>query len=282
MGLQLRRGGFVLAAATVHFPYITGWPEKAPLFEGETTLEGFRQLGDAFIQEGIETVIAFTSEHIVNLQPRLTPSFVIGIGEEHRAFPEPHFNLDPVSRKGDVALAQHLVSWLQGAGFDPAHSSELLFDHGTVLPLQLMNIPPNVSIIPIIINSIFKPLPPLARCLALGRQIKLAVDAYKGSRRVALLATGGISHTVGAPGPERNDPDFDTRVMRAMAHADVDALCKISEYEMDQAGNGTHEIRNWVALAGAMHPHRPKVVTALPYVTGWDSGVYQLLWRAHD
>jgi aromatic ring-opening dioxygenase catalytic subunit (LigB family) len=263
----------------VHFPYITAWPDRASVQAREATTAGFARLGRAFIEGGVETIVAFTSEHIVNLQPRLAAPFLIGVGESHKAFPEPHFNLEPVTRRGHPELASSLVSELYDRGFDPAHSSELLFDHGTVLPLALMNLPANVAIIPVIINSIFQPLPPLDRCRAFGHAVKQAAMKSGFGRRVGFLATGGISHTVGAPGPERNDPSFDERFVGAILRGELDAICRISDKEIDAVGNGTHEVRNWVALAGAMHPHRPAVVTALPYVTGWNSGVHQLLWE---
>jgi aromatic ring-opening dioxygenase catalytic subunit (LigB family) len=270
----------VLAAATVHFPYMTAWPDRAPAKDREATMGGFARLGRAFIDGGIDTVIAFTSEHIVNLQPRFAAPFLIGVGESHKAFPEPHFNLEPVTRRGDPELAYHLVNGLYDCGFDPTHSSELLFDHGTVLPLALMKLPANVAIIPIIINSIFQPLPPLDRCRAFGHAVKLVLAKSSLGRKIGFLATGGISHTVGAPGPEHNHPSFDQRFVGAIARGDLNGISRISDKEIDAVGNGTHEIRNWVAVAGAMHPHRPTVVTELPYVTGWNSGVHQLLWEA--
>jgi aromatic ring-opening dioxygenase catalytic subunit (LigB family) len=263
----------------VHFPYMTAWPDRAPAKDREATMDGFARVGRAFVDGGVDTVIAFTSEHIVNLQPRLAAPFVIGVGDSHKAFPEPHFNLEPVTRRGDPELAGHLVSGLYHSGFDPAHSSELLFDHGTVLPLALMNLPASVAIVPIIINSIFQPLPTLDRCRAFGQAVKQVLSHAKLGRKVGFLATGGISHTVGAPGSERNDLAFDERFVGAMARGDLDGMCAISDKDIDAVGNGTHEIRNWVAVAGAMHPRRPTVVTALPYVTGWNSGVHQLLWE---
>lgn len=270
----------MLAAATVHFPYITAWPERAPADDREATMAGFARLGRAFVDNGVETIVAFTSEHIVNLQPRLAAPFMIGVGDSHKAFPEPHFNLEPVTRRGDPQLASELVQKLYAAGFDPAHSSELLFDHGTVLPLALMNLPPGIAIVPVVINSVFQPLPSLDRCRAFGLALKQAIAGSSLGRKVGFLATGGISHTVGDPGPERNDPAFDEQFVGAIIRGDLDVVARISNETIGAAGNGTHEIRNWVALAAAMHPQRPQVVTALPYVQGWNSGVHQLLWEA--
>ncbi len=90
----------MLAAATVHFPYMTMWPERASAEHRSATAAGFARIGRAFSDAGIDTIIAVTSEHIVNLQPRLAPPFTIGLGDSHPAFPEPQFNLAPVARRG--------------------------------------------------------------------------------------------------------------------------------------------------------------------------------------
>jgi hypothetical protein len=79
---------------------------------------------------------------------------------------------------------------------------------------------------------------------------------------------------------ERNDPAFDAGFMDALAAADLDRACATPDAVLDAAGNGTHEIRNWIALAAAVHPRRPRVVNEIAYAPGWDAGVHQLLWEA--
>jgi aromatic ring-opening dioxygenase catalytic subunit (LigB family) len=270
----------MLAAATVHFPYMTGWPERASGEHRAATTAGFATLARAFADGGVETIVVFTSEHIVNLQPRLAPPFLVGVGARHAAFAEPQFKLDPVERRGDPELAQALLGDLYARGFAPAHSSELRLDHGTTLPLAQLGIAEGVAIVPIIVNSIFAPLPTLGRCRDLGAAVAAALRRSTLGRRVALLATGGLSHTVGAPGVERNDPAFDADFRDALVAADLDRACRHADVRLDAAGNGTHEIRNWIAVAGAMHPARPRVVTDIPFAPGWNSGVHQLLWSA--
>ena len=268
----------MLAAATVHFPYMTGDPEGAPEAERRATAEGFRTIAETFDAAGVRTLVAFTSEHIVNLQPRLVAPFTIGVAATHPSFPEPHFNLDAARRRGDPEVALHLLEALGGSGFDPAFSNELLFDHGTNVPMQMMAMKREPAIVPIVINSLFEPMPSLRRCWQFGRAVRAALDGMSSDRRVGLLATGGISHTVGGVGVERNDRAFDTRFLDACVAADEEALSEISNADLDAAGNGTHEVRNWVALTAAMAPARPRVVSALPFVTGWNAGVHQMLW----
>jgi aromatic ring-opening dioxygenase catalytic subunit (LigB family) len=253
----------LLAAATVHFPSLTAWPESAsPEHQIATT-----------------AIIALTSEHIVNLQPRLAAPFLIGVGDSHAAFPEPQFKLAPVAWRGDPELAEELVRELYRQGFDPAHASELRLDHGTTLPLARLAIAANVAVVPIIINSLFPPLPTLRRCSELGTAIAAALARSTLGRRVGMLATGGLSHTVGAPGMERNHPEFDAAFVAALADADLATACSHPDRLLDAMGNGTHEIRNWVAAAGATYPRRARVVTSIPRAAGWDTGVHQLLWE---
>lgn len=270
----------MLAAATVHFPYMTAWPDQAQPAHQEATRQGFKRIGEAFTKARIETLVVFTSEHIVNLQPRMAPPFVIGTGAMHAAFPEPQFNLQPVARPGDTELAYLLVKELYEAGLDPAHSSELRLDHGTTLPLQQLQLPDHVRIVPIIINTLFPPLPTLKRCRALGKAISVALKASGNDQRVGVLATGGISHAVGAPHMDRNDPQFDSEFLAALASGDLHKACSYPDNVLDALGNGTHEIRSWIAAAAAAHPGRPEVVTAIPYAPGWHTGVHQMLWEA--
>ncbi|MEP7140343.1 MAG: hypothetical protein ABI745_11990 [Caldimonas sp.] len=268
----------MLIAATVHFPYMTAWPERASAAHRAAAADGFAQLGRAFAEARVETIVALTSEHIVNLQPRMAAAFVVGVGDCHEAFPEPQFKLAPLTRRGDPELAQELMRGLYARRFDPAHSSELRLDHGTTLPLAQMKIPESVAIVPVIVNSLFAPLPSLERCRALGEAIGSVLGASRLGRRVGLLATGGLSHTVGAPGMERNDPEFDAAFVRALVDGDLDRACSHADATLDAIGNGTHEIRNWIAAAGAAQSRRARVVTAIPYAPGWDTGVHQLLW----
>jgi hypothetical protein len=53
------------------------------------------------------------------------------------------------------------------------------------------------------------------------------------------------------------------------------ALCDITDAEMDAAGNGTHEIRNWVAVAGAVAGNKGEVIM-YENIPGCGCGMMQL------
>ena len=86
-----------------------------------------------------------------------------------------------------------------------------------------------------------------------------AIRSWDSSRRVALLGTGGLSHAVGTPDMGKVDAHFDQKFLDLLCQHDP-AMFDITDAEMDAVGNGTHEIRNWIAVAGAVEGARGEVV----------------------
>src|SRR5438046_1733315 len=86
------------------------------------------------------------------------------------------------------------------------------------------------------------------------------VDAYDapspgGSTlmRIPPVATGGISHWVGTPETGRINPEWDHWVIDHIERGDVEPLLRLTWDEIERdGGNGGQEIRNWVALMGAV------------------------------
>jgi hypothetical protein len=70
-----------------------------------------------------------------------------------------------------------------------------------------------------------------------------AIASFSGYQRVALMASGGLTHFV-------IDEDFDRRVMDAMRAGDEDALAKLPESYFKV---GTAETKNWFPVIAAMN-----------------------------
>src|SRR3954471_21965354 len=84
--------------------------------------------------------------------------------------------------------------------------------------------------------------------------IKLAIETYPDDLRVAVLATGGLSHFIGEPGMGQIDEAFDRTCIALFEKGDTAALASTLERDVRHTGNGGHEVRNWVvahAAAGA-------------------------------
>jgi len=55
----------------------------------------------------------------------------------------------------------------------------------------------DIPMVPVMINTFFPPNQPTpARCYALGRSLRKAIDSWDSDKRVAVIASGGLSHTI--------------------------------------------------------------------------------------
>ncbi len=267
-------GCVIGAIATVHAPTIAlTRPDK-----GDGAIyDGFEHLARWYSDLGPDLVILFSAEHIVNFQRSHVPSFLVGLGERHRIVRE--FDL-PADKTipGDTQTARELVEFCYGNGFDVSHSADLALDHGSVIPLHHLDPGFATPVVPIFFNTAFPPLPTLRRSYQLGQQVGEFVRRRLGGRRTLLLATGGIVHAVGER-PRALDFGFDKTFVEAMVAGDVERILEMDQEQLDELGNGTNEIRCWLAMRGALGGDaKGEIVTAEPG-GGPRMGMYQMKWE---
>jgi hypothetical protein len=78
--------------------------------------------------------------------------------------------------------------------------------------------------------------------LKLGHALRRAIKSYQGCGRVAMVASGGLTHFV-------IDEDLDRQVLAAMEKSDEKALAQLPENVFKV---GTAEIKNWYPVIAAM------------------------------
>ena len=100
-----------------------------------------------------------------------------------------------------------------------------------------------VPILPIITNTFFPPNQPTAkRCFEMGEFVGKCIREWDSDLKVAVIGSGGMSHfTI--------DENLDNGFMQALASRDKDFLTSIPQNILMQ---GTSEMRNWIAAAGAL------------------------------
>ena len=59
-----------------------------------------------------------------------------------------------------------------------------------------------------IVNDLEEPMPSIRRCLAWGRLLRQAIESYPSPLPVAVLGTGGLSHSIGEPTMGWIDEEF--------------------------------------------------------------------------
>jgi hypothetical protein len=98
-------------------------------------------------------------------------------------------------------------------------------------------------ILPFFQNTCYPPNQPTPRrCFAVGQAIAAAVAAWDEPARVAVIASGGLSHFV-------VDEELDRTLLDALERRDAAALCSLPRHRLYSAAS---ESLNWVALGGAM------------------------------
>jgi hypothetical protein len=190
----------------------------------------------------------YTPERIENLPP--------GIGVSL----EGHIPPGGATYPGAPELGERIIAEATAESFDVAAmktfpKGETPHAFGFVYR-QIMRDHP-IPATPVVLNTFYPPnQPPVARCYALGKAIVRGVQSWKSDARVAIIASGGLSHFV-------IDEPVDQTFLEALKTGDVGPVCDLGE-AIFQAG--TSEMKNWLPLAAAMAELRfkPTIVDYIP------------------
>jgi hypothetical protein len=180
----------------------------------------------------------------------------------------------PISKAwipGHPGLAGHITRSLLNSGFDPAFSHQLELDHGVMTVYHELDPELQLPLVPIVQNCAVHPMMPLRRCYAFGVALGEAIRSYVGLDRVALVGAVGLSHFIGVPRVGDIDEEFDRWFLDVLERGDMDAVLDLPDSELELAGNGAHEIRSWLAVAGALAPARGVTMSyepIYPWITG--------------
>lgn len=270
-------GNEITAVGTVHAPFIVGRPDLAPPERKQRVYEGFEELRSYVDRVSPDVIVTFSNEHITNFVPSNVPSYCVSVGSTNPTVGE--FRLPERDVPGDSDFAKNLVIFAYDNGFDVGHSKELALDHGTGLPLHFLTPKYDIPVVVILQNVIFSPFPTVERSFQLGKLVGRFVREEKGGMKVMFLATGGISHWVGNSRHGEVNQEFDEWFLEKIRSGDLESLCHLSQDQIDLAGDGANEIRNWIAAAGAAAPLSSRVVLDETFIPGWNTSAYQVIWE---
>lgn len=238
--------------AASHGPLMAREWHALPATPKERLDTAFHELARRFDAARPDVLIVVSPDHWVNFFINNLPSVCLGIGEAHDGPPEPFMKDFPHKPLvGHPALARHILETALAADFDPAVSHHLTIDHGFCIPLWRMALERLPPLIPLIVNDLEPPMPSLRRCFGWGRMLATAIASYPADLRVAIVATGGLSHSIGEPTMGSIDEAFDRRCIAALEKEDDGAGISALAPSIAAVGNGTHELRNWVVAHGA-------------------------------
>ena len=173
----------------------------------------------------------------------------------------------------DPALGRHIIEHAIDAGFDVSHFRYLNETYGGKVghrypredggPYVVRETPPRqmglphgfvfvvrrlldnrpTPIVPVFQNTCYPPNQPTPRrCFAFGQELRHAIESWESDARVAVVASGGLSHfTV--------DEETDRMLLGGLERNDAETLQSIPLHRLHSAAS---EMLNWVTVGGVM------------------------------
>jgi aromatic ring-opening dioxygenase catalytic subunit (LigB family) len=187
--------------------------------------------------------------------------------------------MDKYRVSGHPGLARWLVNQGARRGLMLAFLREMQFDDGISVPVHYLNPDGRFRLVPITMNCTVPPIPTPERAYQVGGVMREALSAYPGPERIAVIATGGLSHEPGGPRYLQVDEAFDRWFIELLAAGDHRALLRECTLErLEAAGSGgTAELIAWI-LVMAFTRGPAEILTYLPAVA-WRTGTGMVVWN---
>lgn len=238
--------GLVFAGGCSHVPDVLARPEIDPEDAVGRLLDGYRRLADDLAAADPEVILVTADCHFQSFR---TGHFVIGDGDRHDGsmefFKRPDLDLHLT---GQPEFARALGDAAKAAGLEVEVAPRVDLDHGLIVPLRLMLPRPDLPVIPIITQPARTFSPYNAR--ALGAALRSAIE--ESGLRVAMLATGGLSHFLDPGKFGQVDVEFDTYVLDMLQAGRGLDLGSLEPYPL--LDHGQYEFLNWLIMLGIVGP----------------------------
>ena len=269
------------AVASSHTPTIGfaydrrkhGDPVWAPIFEAYEPVQAW------LAAKAPDVLFVIFNDHVTSFFFDHYSQFALGIGESYAVADEgggPRA-LPPV--RGHAGLSHHIAAGLVADEFDLSYFQDKPLDHGCFSPLSLLW--PHEpawpgAIVPLQIGVLEFPIPSARRCYRLGQSLRRAIESYPENLKVALVATGGLSHQVHGERCGFNNTDWDLEFLD-LIEKDPERLAgmTVAEYA-ERGGLEGAEVIMWLVMRGALTPRVRKLHQSyyLPSMTGIATAIY--------
>ena len=145
--------------------------------------------------------------------------------------------------------------------------------------IMFFNPTSSIPLVPVSMNCTVPPIPTPERAYQVGSTLREMLSSFPGNERIAVLATGGLSHEPGGPRYFWVDEEFDVWFLDLLKKGDHATLLRECTLErMEEAGSGgTAELLAWIlVLAFTVGP--AEVLAYMPAIA-WRSGTGMVVWN---
>ena len=235
-------GEIVAAFGVCHSPHLLTRPPDENREHQELSIGAMRQLGKILDETRPDVIVFLGSDHLETFSVTCVPTFAIIAGSrvtaEHGGF---HYDL-PNNRD----MAEDMLAKLVHEGFDFAYSEDAVLGHTFAVPFEYVLEKRNIPVVPFFTNVYLPPLPTAQRCAALGRELAKIIKGRP--ERVAVIASGGMSHYPGTRKYHYPEFDFDYWMISQLEIGNSEAVLNLTPEQLDETGNT--EMLNWAIMFG--------------------------------
>ncbi|MDR7332156.1 gallate dioxygenase [Roseateles asaccharophilus] len=227
-----------------------------------------------------DVLLLIYNDHVTSFFFDHYSAFSLGVGEQWAVADEGGGARDLPPVQGHPQLAAHIGQSLMTEEFDLSFFQDRGLDHGCFSPLSVMC--PHepawpVQLVPLQMGVLQFPIPSARRCYKLGQALRRAIESYPEDLKVAIVATGGLSHQVHGERAGFNNTDWDSHFLD-LFERDPEALADITHAEYAELGGFEgSEVIMWLVMRGALAAqvkclHRDYT---LPSMTGIATAIYE-------
>jgi aromatic ring-opening dioxygenase catalytic subunit (LigB family) len=272
----------VSAMAMTHSPGLTGWFEQASKEHQAQARRAMTEMRERLAAARPDVLVLFSNDHLLNWPINNTPEYTVGIAAEHVGpadWYDEWLGLPKYRVPGHPSLAAHIVNDSARRRLAFSYLRQMQFDDGISVPLHYLNPEMTIPMVPVTMNCTVPPIPIPERAYAVGATLRTVLREYPGDERIAVIATGGLSHEPGGPHYFWVDEEFDRWFLDLLKKGDHQALLRDCTLErMEAAGSGgTAELLAWI-LVLAFTAGPAEVLAYMPAIA-WRSGTGMVVWN---
>jgi len=260
-------GEIVAAIGTAHAPQFLTRPASEDPDQLEAIFGALTSLQARLRDLQPDVLIILANDHVENFYLNSVPPFTIFTGVEARG----HFAGKDFRYPGSPDFARTLLEEGLRLGVDLAYSQEVHLGHSFVVPLNFLVSDPPPAVVPIFVNTYLPPQPWPNRCYEVGQKLGQIIRARP--ERVAVIASGGLSHYPGTDLYPHPDNAFDAELLGMIERGQMHRLAGFRPEELDKHGN--LELLQWLVMLGMMGKEPPS--ERITYQPSWHHG-YAVIW----
>ena len=202
-----------------------------------------------------DVLLTIYNDHITSFFFDHYSAFALGVDETYQPADEGGGARDITPLRGHAPMARGLGTSLMAEEFDLSFFRDKPIDHGCFSPLSML-IDSSKGwpwrILPLQVGVLQFPIPTARRCYRLGQALRRAIAAYPEDLKVAIVATGGLSHQVHGERCGFNNTSWDHEFMDLL-ETDPEVLTHLTHAQYaERGGMEGSEVIMWLIMRGAM------------------------------